>query len=185
MTPRILGVIGLAGGSGRPEEGDIVTAINGKEPFSRVDAFRQVQKAGRAVIDLNRDGAALQVSLEKEEGASPGFVMAADLEPALFHSFTRRMRQVVENRALVATSTLAAPILASALDRVQEELPSLEIAAVPNVTFGGNICCSGLLLLEDFLAALPDRECGRSEFYPWHSFADGRDCGAVLELQTI
>lgn len=192
LTPRILGVIvdSPADRAGL-RRGDIVTAINGKEPFSRVDAFRQVQKAGRAVIDLNRDGAALQVSLEKEEGASPGFVMAADLEPALFHSFTRRMRQVVENRALVATSTLAAPILASALDRVQEELPSLEIAAVPNVTFGGNICCSGLLLLEDFLAALPDRVEGcRPErvFIPGIAFVDGgRDLRgrSYLELQTI
>ncbi|HHY36802.1 MAG TPA: DUF512 domain-containing protein [Firmicutes bacterium] len=192
LTPRILGVIedspaaraGLKGG-------DVITAVNGKRPFSRVDAFRQVQAAGKVVIDIIRDGKPLRFCLEKEEDASPGLVMAADLDPDLFRSFTGRVRQLARGRALLATSTLAAPILASALERVKEELPSLEIMAVPNQTFGGNICCSGLLLLEDFLAVLPDRVRDRRPeciFLPGLAFADqGRDLRgrSYLELQAV
>ncbi len=132
LLPRILGVIeNTPADRAGLKRGDIITAVNGKRPFSRVDAFRQLQEAEKVVIDFCREGATFQVCLEKEEGASPGFVMASDLDPDFFRQFTDRVRRLVQGRALVATSILAAPLLVSALERIKEGLPSLEIVLFP------------------------------------------------------
>ena len=80
LLPRILGVIeNTPADRAGLKRGDIITAVNGKRPFSRVDAFRQVQEAEKVVIDFCRDGATFQVCLEGG-GCLPGFVMASDLD---------------------------------------------------------------------------------------------------------
>jgi pyruvate-formate lyase-activating enzyme len=133
--------------------GEIVVRIAGEAVFSRVDAFRRLQAAGLVTVETKAQGKARAVQVTKMPGARSGLVFDYDLSPAAWEEFLRILKREQPKQVVVATSELAAPLVRAAAAR--EDLPCpLTVLRVPSRFFGGNICCAGLLTVEDFQAAI-------------------------------
>lgn len=138
--------------------GLVIRRVGGRPVFSRVDAFRRLQAAGDIEVEAAADGAGCLFSVRKKRGERSGLVFDWDLDPVAWEEFCRLVRRERAGRVVVATSELAAPLVAAALRR--ETLPgAVEVLAVPSRFFGGNIACAGLLTAADFRAALEGVAC--------------------------
>jgi len=186
------------------QPGDIVTAVNGVIPFSRVEAFRLAQDLERPRLTLVRDGAFLEVTLEKKAGQPSGLTMLYDLDPATLTAIEAALEgartkgrgkegpgkegrgkeerakeeRATEGRAkegrgqerqdgasddvLLLASTLGSAALQAGLLKKGIRV-ALEV--VENRFFGGSIGAAGLLVVEDFMAAIRERQIKSSGRY--------------------
>ena len=134
--------------------GDIIETVNGSRVHTRVQAFRKITRSGSPLLGLRREGYPLTVQVQKKPGQRSGLVLDYDLDPALLDDLARALQRKRVERALVLTSELAGPLLDLALRQFCKEEGKLEVIAVKNPFFGGNICVAGLLTVADFEAAL-------------------------------
>jgi pyruvate-formate lyase-activating enzyme len=172
LEARVTGIL-----AGTPAEraglraGDVVTAVEGTRPFSRVDAFRRCQDGlrsrGRCRVRLARLGEA-EVTLAASDdhtGAPrepvgrgrPGFVMDRDCDPDDARTILELADGLGASRAVVFTGSLAARVMELGLASAAREhggRPAWLVAAVPSETFGGSIGAAGLLTVEDVATEL-------------------------------
>lgn len=139
--------------------GDTVISVDGKKPASRVDAFQMAHKHCNPKLILSRHTRNIVVSLVKESGEAPGFVMAYDLDPGQVERVRNLLSAGVETIMLV--SGAAYPRWRAAVELFG--LEGLRPVAVKSGFFGGNIDSAGLLTSRDFRAVL-EREASRSAF---------------------
>lgn len=133
--------------------GETIVRLAGKAVFSRVAAFQCLKAGGAVEVEVLSEGGTRAVRLEKEPGARSGLVFDYDLAPEAWQEFCRLIRRERAQRVVVATSELAAPLVAAAAGR--EKLPcELKLLPVPSRFFGGSIACAGLLTVADFRAAI-------------------------------
>lgn len=155
--------------------GDVILAVDGMAPFSRVQAFQLVLAAARPRLLLRRGEALLEVTLDKEAGESSGLAMLYDLDPGIMGEIERALATGQDGRArpasrrqpprgygpgkvgrcaeetLLLASSLGAPALRAGL--AKKGIP-LTPYPVENVFFGGSIGAAGLLVVQDFIAAI-------------------------------
>lgn len=155
LRPEVAGVI-----EGSPAEragilpGDIITEIDGYRPYSRVDAFNRLRKAGRPRLLLQRSNKTFACPLEKDAGRPPGVVMEYDLGPE-WEDAGKVARRYRAQRLLVVTSSLARNIVPLGMELFAGEL-QWEVITAPNHFFGGSIGAAGLLVVEDMAGAIKE-----------------------------
>lgn len=156
LEARITGIL-----AGSPAEraglvpGDVIDRVDGRVPFSRVDAFRLTRRAlrDRAQVRLDMRGRG-EVTLRGTD--RPGLVLDRDVDPAdiqliLAEASARRAR-----RTIAVTGVLGRVPLRLGLDRAAARGGGggeVLVWEVPSVTFAGSIGAAGLLTIADVAAA--------------------------------
>ena len=135
------------------QKNDLILSIDGKAPFSRVDAFLQLKQKGNCRLIIQRADENLHLFLEKQPGEASGIVVHYDLHPSVPKEVRRLINRTQAQNPILATSTLAYPVLSMAFkDEIRAK--QLQLITVKNHLFGGNIRSAGLLIVEDYVQAL-------------------------------
>jgi len=127
------------------EKGDRILRINGKKAVSRVDAYYKVYEAGRPGVELLRNGNILRLVLDKQPASPSGLVFNYDVHSDTILGIKRGISGNKGRSCLILTSELAYCMLAGCIP----DRGGVEIEAVRNEFFGGNILCAGLLTVSD------------------------------------
>jgi pyruvate-formate lyase-activating enzyme len=152
FTPEIYGVIrdtpaaraGLRGG-------DIILAVDGREPRTRVEAFGLAKAARAPAIRFKRNGAEAAVILKKERGETPGFVVSFDFDPDRLDEMEAAVRRHRSQNPLFVASRLGMRLVEQAALYLGFGKNSVTVA--DNLFFGGSIMSAGLLTVADLQAA--------------------------------
>ncbi len=135
------------------QRGDRIMRINGKEAVSRVDAYLRILAAGRSELEVLREGRTMEFILKKEPKAPSGMVFRYDIHPDTIIGIERGILRNRSRSCLILTSELAYNVLSLCIEKNSE----VELEAVKNRYFGGNIMCAGLLTISDIEAHMSDR----------------------------
>ncbi len=128
--------------------GDVITAIDGAKPFSRVDAFAALKQNGTHTLQWRRDGEKMHSTIHITDAFS-GLVMYYDLP----QSSIRELEQIAaDGRQYVMLCSAYAASVWQAADTPDH----VTIVPVKSRYFGGNIGAAGLLTITDFEAALAE-----------------------------
>lgn len=147
LDPVVEGVIkGTPAGLAGMRHGDQVVAVNGRRPFSRVEAFAMARQAACPLLRLKRQGKEFEVALNKKGGEPPGFAMSYDLDPCQVEQVRKQLVRDAETLMLVSEAAFRRWELA----RCRLGLDNLDLLPVPSRCFGGSINCAGLLTAGDF-----------------------------------
>jgi len=146
LRAEVAGVLAGSPAAGVLQPGDEVVTVNGKAPFSRVDAFYSLYNLANPTLTVCRRGEEFSAVLEKSARSSPGVVMDRDLDS---HDLARALAMAGEaRRVLMLTSSWALPLW-------RRVVPAgWEVRAVSSGFFGGNIAAAGLLTVQDYRLAL-------------------------------
>jgi wyosine [tRNA(Phe)-imidazoG37] synthetase (radical SAM superfamily) len=139
-------VAGSPGDIAGIKEGDEIISIEGYEPKSRVDAFNKINSLKNPAVTVRRKKEILSCNIIKDKGEKSGLTFLYDLDWAVVD----RIKHVITDNSLIATSHLAFNILDRAL---KKEGLDARLLPVKNLFFGGNIACAGLLTVDDILMA--------------------------------
>ncbi len=134
-------------------KGDRILSVNGEKVASRVDAYYKILKAGNPEIKILSGGEYREIVVNKKAKTPSGMVFDYDIHPDEIEDIERAILRNRDRSCLLLTSELAYGILTGCImqnDRV-------EIEAVKNRYFGGNIMCAGLLTVSDIEAHLSER----------------------------
>ena len=151
LDPIIEGVISNSPASHTNlEAGCKVVAINGKAPYSRVDAYNKLYVASNPEITFEKGGKLFNCLIDKNKNTSAGLVFNYDIDPEAAVRIKRKMKKFSSKEGLLLVSKLGYKIM----NKVLEGIDAVNVEIVANGYFGGNIMCAGLLVLEDIEAAL-------------------------------
>ena len=147
LDSRVEGVI-----SGSPAQqiglqyGDVLASIDGKQPFSRVEAFAALRENGRHHVKWRRAQSVLEGNFTVNDQSS-GVVMYYDIA----QSAVQEVEQIAADgrQYVMLCSQFGAPAWQAA--GVPE---NVTLYPVQSVYFGGNIGAAGLLTIADFKQAL-------------------------------
>lgn len=131
------------------QQGDTILAVEGRDVFSRKEAFDLAWEWEDPLVTVNREGGTVHIRIKKGRRSSPGFIMYEDLDADKWFDWERRSGARVR-RVLILTSHIAKPIIEAALQR---RGISAAVHPVRSRFFGGNIMAAGLLTVGDFLEA--------------------------------
>jgi hypothetical protein len=151
LEPVVAGVsVNSAAEQAGLKSGDLIIDINGKKPFSRVDAYNILNDSENPSLIIGRGSQQITTVLRKAVKVSPGIAVAYDLQPAQVEKVKMSIDPQGENLMLVSNP---------ALQRWQRalqfhELENIELLPVRAGWFGGTINCAGLLTIGDFQGAL-------------------------------
>ncbi len=139
------------------QSGDLITAIGGQKPFSRVDAFEALQQSGSVQLQIVRNGQEQVIFLNKLPFTASGLIMDYDLNPGLLAKIKKELKPWRNRKILWLCSTAGEKVLRAGM---QEKLRdyNLTLQAVPNSFFGGSISCAGLLTVRDLGQALREAQ---------------------------
>jgi len=131
--------------------GDIVQAVNGRKPRTRVEAFSLAKAAQNPVILFKRAGAESAAILKKARGEAPGFVVSFDFDPERLDSLAAAIRRHRAQNPQFIASRLGAPLVEQAALLLGYSKSAVTVA--DNHFFGGSIRTAGLLTVSDLLMA--------------------------------
>lgn len=155
FEPRLEGVIkGSPAARAGLKTGDLILAVDGTTPVSRVDAYTRARRGTNPRLNALRNGTVLQAELAKEKAEAPGFAVSYDLDPEQVERVRRYPAPGEETLMLLSTAALSRWRLA----RERFQLEGLRLLAVPSIFFGGNINCAGLLTVTDFASVLKQKQ---------------------------
>ena len=151
LNPVIAGVIkgGPADEAGL-RTGDLMLVIDGRKPFSRVEAFRLLTECRDPALTIWREGKDSVLNMSKAAQASPGLAVSYDLDPDQVDRVKTSINPAGKNLMLLSAPALVRWQLARRLRAID----NLDLLAVPSTWFGGTINCAGLLTVNDYRAAL-------------------------------
>lgn len=156
--------------------GDVLLEVDGRPVFSRVDAFERAFDLPRPLLTCRRGEQVFTVRLEKKARSTSGLVLDYDLAPAELSAVAAIIKRYRPSTVRALTGELAHPLLRAALQRWGPPLSGVELVAVPNRFFGGNIACAGLLTVEDMARVLAELEPVDLLLLPGRAFdLKGRD----------
>ncbi|MDN5322797.1 MAG: hypothetical protein PWQ67_1251 [Clostridia bacterium] len=146
LKAEIIGVIkGSSAFRAGLRSGDIITAINGQKPFSRVEAFLTLQENGKYMLEIERDKQVIVLNIDITNNKS-GLVFDYDISKSKVEQIKSILTKLKPLRPLLLASQLGYHLLKTSLAKIN----NLHIVPVKNNYFGGNIQCAGLLTIEDF-----------------------------------
>jgi len=131
-------------------EGDIITGVNGREVYTRVDAFKRAYVSKNPELTVKRGDRLLKVKLEKPEDTSPGFIVQYDADPALIQKVEKTVAFHKAGKVLFVTSELAYNVITALFAKSGFGF-DYEVICAENVFFGGTIKCAGLLTGSDII----------------------------------
>lgn len=134
--------------------GDIVAAVNGKQVYSRVDAYNKLFAASKPEVSFIRNEKLMSCIIDKDKNSSSGLIFNYDIDPEDADRIRRTVRKFDSKKCLMLVSKLGYGIMS----KVLEDYKELEVKVAVNNFFGGNIICAGLLVLEDIEAALKQQD---------------------------
>lgn len=134
-------------------KGDRILTVNGKETASRVEAYYMLQKSVNPRVQIQRNGESMEAIVYKQASSSSGMVFSYDIHPDTILGIERAILRNRNKSCLILTSELAYGILTGC----SIEKDRVEIEAVRNLCFGGNIMCAGLLTIGDIEAHMAGR----------------------------
>ncbi|MHB1419513.1 MAG: radical SAM protein [Bacillota bacterium] len=134
--------------------GDVILAVEGQPVKSRVHAFQQIQRQSNPVVLARRAKETILLPILKKTGESSGLVFSYDLDPEVWQNAVQQVRRHRAGSVLVLTSMLAAVVVRRAQEADPLPAGQVYIKEVPNRFFGGSIMAGGLLVVNDFRAAL-------------------------------
>lgn len=147
FTPVIAGVIkgSLAEKKGF-KPGDVVLAVNGIKPLSRVDAWGKITKIKNPKINILRDSQQHEIILNKPANEKIGIVCEYDLDWERIKKI-KNIKNIDMDDTLIVTSELAYPLISQIPGNLG--LSKTKVVAATNFTFGGSIACAGLMTLNE------------------------------------
>lgn len=135
---------------------DLILAVDGAVPRSRVEAWQLLQQPGRRRVQVRRQERVLELAWENMPGDKSGVVMAYDFDMQRHEEIDAYCRRFQPGRALLLCSQLAEPVMRC--------LPVIagnaDLLPVPSRFFGGSIAAAGLLTVGDFAAVLREYGAG-------------------------
>ncbi|CEP67613.1 Aldolase-type TIM barrel [Moorella glycerini] len=174
LTPVVEGVIpGTPASRAGLQKGDIILAVDGQKPRSRVEAYRLINRPGRRHLVVQSRTAAAAPFRNETTGSGPdtslagykeqrrslallvekdgsGLTFSWDFDPDILQEVEQACRHHHARRALIMTSELAGNVIKEAVAGLPWDL---EVITAPSRFFGGSIACAGLLTLGDFKIA--------------------------------
>lgn len=155
LRAEISGVLPGSPAYGLLRRGDVITAINGISPRSRVEAFAMLEPPGDYTLSVSQGGTPpVTVSLSWSETGGSGITMEYDFDMERAES-VRRAVLTAPGLPIALTSELGFDAFA-AMVQSMGLTGKLAVHAVRNRTFGGSIRCSGLLCADDYIAAFTE-----------------------------
>ena len=135
-------------------KGDRILSINGRKAVSRVDAFLRLFKDGLPELEVLRNGELMNMVIKKRAKTPSGMVFNYDIHPDTITEIEKGLLRNRGIRSLLLTSELSYDLLKSCIPERQ----GMNIEAVRNRYFGGNIMCAGLLTVGDIEAHMSEKE---------------------------
>ncbi len=136
--------------------GDEITEIEGQPVFCRVDAFTKLKNiTGKVQLTVRRRGSTSYMTMVKAVDQAPGVVLNYDVNPELFEAIKTMCNRKGYNRVLLLVSKSAQKIIEVGLNQATTDIEFV-VKPVPNRYFGGNIQAAGLLVNDDFSAAIDE-----------------------------
>jgi len=132
--------------------GDVIRSVNGKMPWSRVDAWNMLVPSGKMIVEVEKDCRREAFSWVNEHEGDSGITMEYDFDPVR----AENIRQTIlsqHGKTLLLSSEFGYGVVCRALEMTGIERDTAEILMVKNHTFGGTIRAAGLLTVDDYLDA--------------------------------
>lgn len=150
LAPVVSGVFrGSPAAAAGVRRGDVVLAVNGRQPRCRVEAWRLLSAGGDLVVDLAQPGGEARVHWVNRPGIDPGLTMEYDFDPARMESIAAAV-QGCTGRVLLLTSELGHTVVGRVLELLGFSSERADAVLVENRTFGGTIGAAGLLTVDDY-----------------------------------
>ncbi len=151
LEPIISGVIpGSPAAEAGFKAGDLIKTVDGKVPFSRVEAYNLVKVSENPRLDILRREAVTCLSIIKRAGQSPGLAFDFDLDPDQVERVRSALSPVGQTLMLVSAPAYERWKTAVTACR----LDNLSVEPVTSRYFGGTIDAAGLLTVGDFALTL-------------------------------
>jgi len=156
LTPEVEGVVPdspayKAGFKG----GEIITKVDGKSVFSRADAYYSIFSSANPNIEYSTSGIIKNITLPKNSGERSGLVFSYDIDKDIVEAINGAISKNQGKRIMLGVSVFGCHITKECF---KDE--NVDIEVIENHYFGGNIGCSGLLVLEDVKRKLIEKENG-------------------------
>lgn len=183
LVPQVEGVIkGSFAEKAGFKAGDLIDAVDGLKPRSRVEAFELANIMEQSSFSIVRQQKSIELIMQKGNRAASGLVMNYDLDPAQVERVRRLLSGKEKTLMLVSEPALKRWQAAA----ITNTLPGLTLKTVTSSYFGGSINCAGLLTISDFARALSEIEdlgCYSKILLPGIAFdSTGRDMRGIHYL---
>ena len=154
LTPKVEGIIPdspaqKAGFKG----GEIITKVNGEDVFSRTDAYYTILGSVNPYIEYLVKGVIEKTTLLKKPGERSGLVFNYDIDKETVQSIKKVIVKNKGKRCMLGVSKFGYGIIKECFKN-----EDVAIEVIENNYFGGNIGCSGLLVLEDVKQKLKEKD---------------------------
>ena len=153
-------VIGSPADKAELQLGDVITQVNDQQFMTRVDVFNKIKTLKNPKLKIKRQGVILEKRIEKEADETSGLVMYYDFSSQKIKKLKQLLRNSSKKRIAVITSELAQDLIKTLLNVIRPEFPNknIELIAVHNNYFGGNIKSVGLLTTDDILESVQSQK---------------------------
>lgn len=131
--------------------GELITAVNGVKPQSRVHAFNMIENTENPLVKVKVASMERNIVITKVKGIKSGLVMQYDIAPLEIQDLRGSIEEaeLLKKRVVVLTSALGMGMVSTVLRET-----TAQVARVDSRFFGGNIATAGLLTVQDFAYAL-------------------------------
>ncbi|WP_372998792.1 DUF512 domain-containing protein [Lutispora sp.] len=132
--------------------GEIITRINDEAVFSRADAYYAILASANPDIEYSVDGVIKKTVLPKNSGERSGLVFNYDIDKETVEAINKVIGKNQGKRCLLGVSKFGYRVIKECFKN-----EDVDIEIIENNYFGGNIGCSGLLVLEDVKQKLAEK----------------------------
>lgn len=154
LTPEVEGIIlGSPAHRAGFKGGEIIIKVGGKSVFSRADAYYSILSSENPAIEYAACGTIENMTLSKKSGERSGFIFSYDIDKDRVETIKGVIAKNSGKRIMVGVSKFGYNITKECLKN-----ENVDIEVIENNYFGGNIGCSGLLVLEDVKRKLAEKE---------------------------
>lgn len=133
--------------------GDEILTVNGQTPYSRVDAYGQLNGQGTRIVQYKHEDIVRETSWTNTSDGSCGITMEYDFD----HHRALYMEQLINSapgKLLMLSSEFAYPLICTVVEGLSAPTDKYDIVCTKNITFGGTIRAAGLLCYEDYIEAI-------------------------------
>ena len=153
LTPAVEGVVPNSPAHKAGFKGvEIITKINEEAVFSRADAYYTILASVNPSIEYLADGVIEKTILRKDSGERSGLVFSYDIDKETVEAINAVIEKNKGKRCMLGVSKFGYWVIKECFKN-----EAVDIEVIENNYFGGNIGCSGLLVLEDVKQKLTEK----------------------------